>query len=152
MTASATPATLYRAWPIPRQLDSDGDLRGNACDNCPAVSNPTQTDTDGDTVGNACDNCAGVLVTGEAPLYLRRDLDRAHPETSGGVSRTPLWSPSGKLAGHYLAGFLAAGEESRRHPFRPAIAAGPPPAERSEDAIAFANRLAADSSAHVVVA
>ena len=111
----------------------------------------------------------GVLVTGEAPLYLRRDLDRAHPEVPGGVSRTPLWWPSGKLAGHYLAGFLAAGEASGDtlfdRPSRPVLAQpttegptmstiliGVDASERSEDAIAFGNRLAADSSAHVVVA
>ena len=57
----------------------------------------------------------GVLLTGEAPLFLRRDLDddrlvartlRGAPE---GISRSQLWWPSGKLAGRYLTGFLAAG-------------------------------------------
>jgi sulfide:quinone oxidoreductase len=56
----------------------------------------------------------GVVLTGEAPLYLRRDLDddsvltrplRAAPL---GVSRSELWWPSGKIAGRYLTGFLAA--------------------------------------------
>ena len=111
----------------------------------------------------------GVLMTGEAPLYLRRDLDRAHPEAPGGVSRTPLWWPSGKLAGHYLAGFLAVGEESgdalsdrpswpvlaqptSEGPTMSTILIGVDASERSQDAIAFGNRLAALSSAHVVVA
>jgi sulfide:quinone oxidoreductase len=57
----------------------------------------------------------GVVLTGDAPLYVRRDLDddsvvarvlRGAPE---GISRSQLWWPSGKLAGRYLTGFLAAG-------------------------------------------
>jgi sulfide:quinone oxidoreductase len=57
----------------------------------------------------------GVVLTGEAPLYLRRDLDedagvaRALREAPGGVSRAGLWWPSGKIAGRYLTGFLAQG-------------------------------------------
>ena len=57
----------------------------------------------------------GVVLTGEAPLYLRHDLDddrplartlRGAPE---GISRSQLWWPSGKIAGRYVTGFLAAG-------------------------------------------
>ena len=52
------------------QLDTDGDLQGNACDvdddgdgwadvndNCPLSVNPQQEDIDGDLVGDVCDNC-----------------------------------------------------------------------------------------------
>ncbi len=40
--------------------DTDGDGKGDICDNCPAVSNVDQVDTDGDGAGNVCDNCPGI--------------------------------------------------------------------------------------------
>jgi sulfide:quinone oxidoreductase len=57
----------------------------------------------------------GVVLTGEEPLFLRRDLDDEHAlarplrGAPPGVSRVQLWWPSGKIAGRYLTGFLAAG-------------------------------------------
>ncbi|HEX6020441.1 MAG TPA: FAD-dependent oxidoreductase [Solirubrobacter sp.] len=56
----------------------------------------------------------GVVLTGEEPLFLRRDLDNDSVVTKPlrgappGVSRVQLWWPSGKIAGRYLTGFLAA--------------------------------------------
>lgn len=37
--------------------DTDNDGVGDACDNCPATSNPGQQDLDKDGIGDACDNC-----------------------------------------------------------------------------------------------
>ena len=45
-----------------------------------------------------------LLLTGGAPLYLSGELPA--PAT---VSTEPLWSPPDKLAGRYLASFLAGG-------------------------------------------
>jgi sulfide:quinone oxidoreductase len=57
----------------------------------------------------------GVVLTGERPLYLRRDLDEAEEivrplrGTPPSVARTQLWWPEGKVAGRYLTGFVASG-------------------------------------------
>jgi sulfide:quinone oxidoreductase len=57
----------------------------------------------------------GVVLTGERPLYLRRDLDEANEivrplrGTPPGVARSQLWWPEGKVAGRYLTGFVAEG-------------------------------------------
>lgn len=56
----------------------------------------------------------GLLLTGEAPLYMRTDLEghgalarplRYEPPRT---SRAPLWWPDQKIVGRYLAGYLAA--------------------------------------------
>jgi sulfide:quinone oxidoreductase len=50
------------------------------------------------------------LVTAERPLYLR-----AWPATdrTGQVSSSPLWDPPGKIAGRFLAAFIASGDPER---------------------------------------
>jgi sulfide:quinone oxidoreductase len=58
----------------------------------------------------------GVLLTGGAPLYLRAELDPQGARRSGAakrghltgeVSSRALWWPPGKVAGRYLAPYLA---------------------------------------------
>ncbi len=57
----------------------------------------------------------GLLLTGETPLYLRTDLSSGEADaqaigvTRDSVSRFPLWWPPTKVAGRYLAAFLASG-------------------------------------------
>src|SRR5262249_27645068 len=41
--------------------DVDGDGVPDACDNCPADSNPAPLDSDGDGVGDACDFCPSAV-------------------------------------------------------------------------------------------
>jgi sulfide:quinone oxidoreductase len=60
----------------------------------------------------------GLLLTGDEPLYMRKDLDTddvlARPlrEAPPHVSRGPLWWPSQKIVGRYLTGYLAGGRAS----------------------------------------
>jgi sulfide:quinone oxidoreductase len=51
----------------------------------------------------------GLLLTGEAPLYMRTDItsSSALRAASPSISRSPLWSPSGKIVGRYMSGYLA---------------------------------------------
>ncbi|MFN8545739.1 MAG: hypothetical protein U0807_16260 [Candidatus Binatia bacterium] len=57
-------------------VDTDGDLVGDGCDNCRAVSNPGQQDTDGDGRGDACDPCTNVVPTvgSKLKLYVKKNL------------------------------------------------------------------------------
>ena len=76
----------------------------------------------------------GVVLTGDTPLYLRRDLDedaeiiRPLRHRPPGVSRTQLWWPQGKIAGRYLTSFIASGgtpgETLADRPRRPAARVG----------------------------
>jgi len=59
---SCNEASLYdgfalRVKPVRINQDSDNDLIGDVCDNCPLQANPLQEDTDGDGDGDACDVC-----------------------------------------------------------------------------------------------
>ena len=57
----------------------------------------------------------GLLLTGDAPLYLRAELSPGGElanralSTAGAVSPGALWWPPGKIAGRYLTPFVAAG-------------------------------------------
>ncbi len=58
----------------------------------------------------------GLLLTGEAPLYMRTDLGgagelaRSLRYTPPQTSRAPLWWPDQKIVGRYLSGYLAAAQ------------------------------------------
>ena len=56
----------------------------------------------------------GVLLTGRGRQWIRRDLDAG--DDAGTAERHALWWPPTKVAGRYLAPYLAALEEAR---FRP---------------------------------
>jgi len=53
----------------------------------------------------------GLLLTGKAPLYLRAELGAGHGDSSV-VASEPLWWPAAKIAGRYLAPFLATHQDA----------------------------------------
>ena len=59
----------------------------------------------------------GLLVTGDAPTFLRAELAGGSGDTSV-VDSDPLWSPPGKIVGRYLAPFLAERAEAILSPAR----------------------------------
>jgi len=94
----------------------------------------------------------GLLLTGGAPLYMRAELTtrgmpgRAQARelgSAGHVSARALWWPPGKVAGRYLAPFLATARPSALTD-EPLIdrVAQPAPHTASEDALALVLALA----------
>ena len=62
--------------------DSDGDGKGDACDNCPTAMNAGQEDTDGDGVGDACDPPDQIQETPSGDVVVLADQVSA-PEEGG---------------------------------------------------------------------
>jgi sulfide:quinone oxidoreductase len=83
----------------------------------------------------------GLLLTGQEPRYLRRELS-AEPEREPVAEYEPLWWPPAKIVGRYLAPFLAsmAGLESGAE--LPASAPGTLPVEVELDAETLAGLTA----------
>jgi hypothetical protein len=70
---NACPLDLCPFVPGPN-IDADGDLLANECDNCPLVANATQVDTDGDGAGDACDPCPHVVAAIPGVLTVKKVL------------------------------------------------------------------------------
>jgi sulfide:quinone oxidoreductase len=92
----------------------------------------------------------GVLLTGIAPVYLRAEIPGAGELSETAVN--PLWWPPSKIAGRYLAPYLASHNPLARGETlqdRPASTADPATLEESHDearelALTFAERDAQD--------
>jgi sulfide:quinone oxidoreductase len=93
----------------------------------------------------------GLLLTGGAPLYLRAELHKGGTSGSrrvamrGDVSTRALWWPPGKVAGRYLAPFLATARPLAigREPLVDRVASGYRPADpEADEALALALLLA----------
>ena len=95
----------------------------------------------------------GLLLTGGAPLYLRAELGSAGDVTAradrltqlaGETSARALWWPPGKVAGRYLAPYLATARppDLSREPLADRTAAAGEPAPGREDALELALLMA----------
>lgn len=63
LTNPSTPGIYQLLAVLASEWDADNDGYSNATDNCPVTANVTQVDTDGDLVGDACDPAPGVKNT-----------------------------------------------------------------------------------------
>ncbi|MBK7092281.1 MAG: hypothetical protein IPH59_11285 [bacterium] len=69
-TALLTRSTTAPDNPNATQIDSDGDLRGDVCDNCPNLANPDQADENNDGVGDLCDGQLHIVSSTLPDAYL----------------------------------------------------------------------------------
>lgn len=70
----------------------------------------------------------GLLLTGGAPRYLRRELS-GRPEQAPVATVDPLWWPPAKIVGRHLAPFLASRAGEQSGPDSPALDSGAVPVE-----------------------
>jgi sulfide:quinone oxidoreductase len=98
----------------------------------------------------------GLLLTGGAPLYLRAELGDAgevrarsdalapHRALTGQTSSRALWWPPGKVAGRYLAPYLASARpvDLGREPLADRTTSAADPAPGREDALELALLMA----------
>lgn len=78
----------------------------------------------------------GLLLTGAEPRFLRAEVSGGRGESSAAASEA-LWWPPGKIAGRYLAPYLASLAKTDLHP----------PAPDVDGAVEVEVRLDNDSSA-----
>ena len=94
----------------------------------------------------------GLLLTGGAPLYLRAQLTGDQEPTarvlSGEVSSRALWWPPGKVAGRYLAPYLATARPVHLgdEPLRDRTPAAPETALDRDEAVRLALLLAEEDA------
>jgi sulfide:quinone oxidoreductase len=91
----------------------------------------------------------GLLLTGQQPRYLRREIS-AQPDQKPVASYEPLWWPPAKIAGHHLAPFLASLVGADKPPSAGDAPAGAVPLEVELDAQTLeglrSSRLAVDEA------
>jgi sulfide:quinone oxidoreductase len=99
----------------------------------------------------------GLLLTGGAPLYLRAELTakgvlqhtgHERRELRGEVSTRALWWPPGKLAGRYLAPYLASARPVAlgREPLQDRVAGPAPAAGDTGEALELALLMAEEDA------